>query len=252
AGIDPESLFTKQAFENMLSNSSLDNEALNRCLYWQDFSFLVSNIQSGISEVVSAAGEFIKIMCQYEFENIPDGMKFGVRRSESAETRMATLLMHMVFVRMYSVFDYAVKLALEVERDYVSFDRYPKLIGLNSQFKNKRKISFNGKVGTLFEDCEFIRKISAIRNRIIHDGHLSPNQWLYERYQGGKVVEKFILFPDMELNPGSFDRCVNRSSFFGGETKVNLELPNLIAEFLNRTIFTLSELNNALTEKRSW
>ena len=252
AGLDPDSKLGKKDFERFLASIGLAGPSLHKCLYWQDFSFLVNNIQSGLSEIVSAAGEFQKLVCEHEFTSLPDEVKVGVRRTDSPTTRLATLLLHTVFVRMHSVLDYAVKLALEVERESVDFNRYPKLIGLNEQYKRKSRLSINGKLGTLFEDCTFIRKVAAIRNRIIHDGHLSPNQWLYERYSDGAIAERFILFPDMQANPGAFDRSGNRSSFYGSETKINLELPGLIEEFMDRTITTMSELIRTLRTKQVW
>lgn len=225
AGIDAEMKISKDGFEKILAANSLAIRELHQALYWQDYAFLLSNVQSGLSEIISTAGAFYESFCSYEFVGVPKADRNGVRRTDSPETRFATLLLHFVFVRMHSVLDYLVKLTFEVDRQGVNFDIYPKLRGLNSQFGDRKKISINKAVGTVFEDCVFIRIIESIRTRIIHDGHLSPNQWIYEVWDGEHISERYILFPDMKGNPGSFDSSGNRRSFYGDDTKINMILP---------------------------
>lgn len=252
AGIDAEMKISKDEFERILARNSAARRELHQALYWQDYSFLLSNVQSGLSEIVSTAGEFYKSFCSYSFEGIPEKDRNGVRRTDSPETRFATLLLHIIFVRMHSVLDYLVKLSLEVERQGVNFDIYPKLRGINSQFGDRKKIGINRAVGTVFEDCVFNRTIESIRTRIIHDGHLSPNQWIYEVWDGEYISERYILFPDMKGNPGSFDSSGNRRSFYGDDTKINMILPEIIREFYARTTLTLSMLRDKLIENQRW
>lgn len=252
AGIDAEMKISKVDFEKALAANSLAKRELHQALYWQDYAFLLSNVQSGLSEIISTAGAFYESFCSYAFVGIPEKERHGVRRTDSPETRFATLLLHIIFVRMHSVLDYLVKLSLEVERQGVNFDIYPKLRGLNAQFGDRKKIDINKAIGTVFEDCVFIRTIECVRTRIIHDGHLSPNQWIYEVWDGEKISERYILFPDMKGNPGSFDSSGNRRSFYGDDTKINAILPDIIREFYTRTTLTLSMLRDKLLENRRW
>jgi hypothetical protein len=252
AGIDAELKISKDSFEKIVEANDASKNELHQALYWQDYTFLLSNVQSGISEILAATGAFYQAFCEYKFVGIPESERNGVRRTDSPETRFATLMLHIVFVRMHSVLDYLVKLSLEVDRSVVDFAKYPKLIGKNAQFGDRKKISINKVAGTVFEDCVFIRTIETIRNRIIHDGHLSPNQWIYENWDGGKITEKFILIPDMRVNPGAFDSSGNRKSFYGEDNKINELLPGMLNEFYARTEVTLSRLHDHLTAKSRW
>lgn len=89
--------------------------------------------------------------------------------------------------------------------------------------------------------------IAADANR-----HLAPNQWIYERYEKKEIAEKYILFPDMSANPGSFDKCGNRSSFYGTDNRINLELSGIIQEFFDRCVVTVVEIKKQLDAKRVW
>jgi hypothetical protein len=71
-------------------------------------------------------------------------------------------------------------------------------------------------------------------------------------WDGEKISERYILFPDMKGNPGSFDSSGNRRSFYGDDTKINAILPEIIREFYTRTTLTLSMLRDKLLEKRRW
>lgn len=252
AGMDAELKISKAQFEAVLAEAKASKRELHQGLYWQDYAFLLSNVQSGLSEVVFTAGEFYRAFCEYRFDNIPKHERVGIRRTDSPETRFATLLLHLIFVRMHSVLDYMVKLSFEVDRRGVNYDIYPRLAGRNAQFGDRKKISINKLAGTVFEDCVFMRTIETIRTRIIHDGHLSPNQWIYEVWDGTKIIQRYILFPDMKTNPGSFDSSGNRRSFYGEDTKVNEMLPGMIAEFFERTTVTLSALRDKLLKRRRW
>ena len=63
-------------------------------------------------------------------------------------------------------------------------------------------------------------------------------------WDGEKISERYILFPDMKGNPGSFDSSGNRRSFYGDDTKINAILPEIIREFYTRTTLTLSMLRD--------
>lgn len=252
AGIDAEAQISKAQFEKIILALSGRKKELHQALYWQDYSFLVSNVQTVLGEIISIAGEFYKSFCEYDSIYIPEENFTGIRRADSPETRFSTLLMHMVFVRMHSVLDYLVKLAFEVDRESIDYENYPKLRGKNAQFGDCKKTSIFNIKGTVFEECEFIRKIETIRTRIIHDGHLSPNQWIYEVWENSVIIERYILFPDMNINPGSFDSSINRRSFYGGENKFNEMLPGIIKEFYARTNLTLLLIKGRLAERRRW
>ena len=61
AEIDAEMKISKDDCEKALAANSLAKRELHQALYWQDYAFLLSNVQSGLSEIISTAGAF------YEF-----------------------------------------------------------------------------------------------------------------------------------------------------------------------------------------
>jgi hypothetical protein len=119
---------------------------------------------------------------------------------------------------------------------------------LNAQFGDRKRVSFNGATGTLFERCEHIDTVETLRNHLIHDGLLEEHPRLFERVEKGQVVERFILFPDMTA--GRFDRYVNRGLFYGREDKINERLPDFILEFQTRLEATLALIVEALRKRQ--
>ena len=73
---------------------------------------------------------------------------------------------------MHSLLDYTVKMAFEAEHLRQDFSRYPKLSCGSLQYGDRKRVSFNGKAGTVFEPCEFMTMIETLRNHVIHDGLL--------------------------------------------------------------------------------
>lgn len=161
----------------------------------------------------------------------------GIRYNTSPTVTKLFALLTFLFVRMHSLLDYIVKLALEAEGIPRDFTKYPKLRSSNEQFGGRKKISYNKHPGSLFEDCEFITFVETLRNHLIHDGLLDDMPKAYERNENGVTMERFLLFPDMTA--GRLDRFGNRNLFFSREDKINERLPEIIAEFQARLIVTL-------------
>jgi hypothetical protein len=112
--------------------------------------------------------------------------------------------LNFIFIRMHSLLDYVVKLAIEAERPQTDFSRYPRISSLSEQFGSRKKVSFNGEPGTLLESCTLVTTVETLRNHIIHDALLDETPKAYERIEARSVVERYILFPDM--TNGRFDR----------------------------------------------
>jgi hypothetical protein len=142
-----------------------------------------------------------------------------------------------VFIRLHSLLDYCVKLAIEAARPLAAFQNYTRMASRGRQFSDRKNVTWNGSQGTLFEDCELVRTVETLRNHIVHDGLLDALAKVYERYSEGALAERFILFPDM--TGGRLDSFVKRNLFYGREDKVNLRLTTLISEFWVRLAETL-------------
>ena len=94
--------------------------------------------------------------------------------------------------------------------------------------------------GTIFEECDIINMIIAIRNQVIHNGTLEIYPKMFYRLQNKQIIERFILFPDME--GAHFVNFKNRNHFYHNRHKVNDFLIAVHKEFLNRVLTTAESL----------
>lgn len=238
SGLNSESTLSKVDFEKFLRLTA-DFPEINRFLFLYDTQKLVGSIQECMKELIQMVGEFYRILNTEALFYPPIQQDDGIRYNTSPTVTKLFALLTFVFVRMHSLLDYMVKLALEAEGIPKDFTKYPKLRSSNEQFGSRKKVSFNKHPGSLFEDCEFITFVETLRNHLIHDGLLDDMPKAYERIENGVAVERFLLLPDM--TSGRFDRFGNRNLFFSREDKINERLPEILAEFQTRLIVTLGE-----------
>lgn len=236
SGLNSESTLSKVDFEKFVRLTA-DFPEINRFLFLYDAQKLVSAIQECTKELIQVVGEFYRTLNIEPLFYPPIRQDDGIRYNTSPTVTKIFALLTFVFVRMHSLLDYTVKLALEAEGLPKDFSKYPKMRSSNEQFGSRKKVSLNKLPGSLFEDCEFITWIETLRNHLIHDGLLDDMPKAYEQIENGGAVEKFLLFPDM--TGGRFDRYGNRSLFFSREDKINLRLPEILKEFQERLKVTL-------------
>lgn len=236
SGLNSESTLSKVDFEKFVRLTA-DFPEINRFLFLYDAQKLVSAIQECTKELIQVVGEFYRTLNTEPLFYPPIRQDDGIRYNTSPTVTKIFALLTFVFVRMHSLLDYTVKLALEAEGLPKDFSKYPKMRSSNEQFGSRKKVSLNKLPGSLFEDCEFITWIETLRNHLIHDGLLDDMPKAYEQIENGAAVEKFLLFPDM--TGGRFDRYGNRSLFFSREDKINLRLPEILKEFQERLKVTL-------------
>lgn len=243
SGLNSESSLSKENFEKFLRLTK-DFPEINRFLFLYDAQKLVSSIQECQQELMQMLGEFYRTLNTEALFFPPIHQDDGIRYNKSPTVTKLFALLTFVFVRMHSLLDYMVKLALETEGLPKDFTKYPKLRSSSEQFGSRKKVSFNKHPGSLFEDCEFITFVETLRNHLIHDGLLDDLPKAYERIENGIAVERFLLFPDMTA--GRFDRFGNRSLFFSREDKINERLPEIVTEFQTRSIVTLGKILKGL------
>ncbi len=239
SGLNSESTLSKVDFEKFLRLTA-DFPEINRFLFLYDAQKLVSSIQECQQELIQILGEFYRTLNTEALFFPLIRQDDGVRYNKSPTVTKLFALLTFVFVRMHSLLDYMVKLALEAEGIPTDFTKYPKLRSSNEQFGSRKKVSFNKHPGSLFEDCEFITFVETLRNHLIHDGLLDDLPKAYERIENGIAVERFLLFPDMTA--GRFDRFGSRNLFFSREDKINERLPEILTEFQTRLMVTLEKI----------
>lgn len=246
AGMNSESPISKDQFAQFLSNLP-DQLRANQALYLYDCRKLVSSVQECSKEVMQLQGEFYQTLNLEElfFPSVPE--EDGVRYVTSPTVTKLFALLGFLYIRLHSLLDYVTKLAIEVESLRSAFDNYPRLASKNSLFSDRKKVSWNGEPGTLFEKCPFITEVETIRNHLIHDGLLDDLPKAYRVISNGGCIEKFVLFPDRG-EEGRFEAFKNRSLFYGKEDKINLRLPTVTSEFQVRLLKTLELLKQSLVE----
>ena len=240
AGLNSESLISKDVFGRLVGKLEDDKE-INRALYLYDCRKLASGIQECSKEVMQLQGEFYRILNLDELFigsiDEPDGVRYV---TSPAVTNLHAIL-SFIYIRLHSLLDYATKLSIEIENLKSDFSSYPRLTSKNSLYSDRKKVSFNGEEGTLFEQCRLLTEVEGVRNHVIHDGMLDDMPKAYKVISGGKCLEKFILFPDCS-SEGRFAAFKNRTLFYSKEDKVNLRLPTVIREFQQRELITLQRL----------
>ena len=239
SGLNSESNLSKVDFEKLVRLTA-DFPEINRFLFLYDAQKLVGSIQECLKELIQMVGEFYRTLNTEALFFPPIQQDDGIRYNTSPTVTKLFALLTFAFVRMHSLLDYTVKLALEVEGLPQDFTKYPKMRSANEQFGSRKRVSFNKLAGTLFEECEFVTLIETLRNHLIHDGLLDDMPKAYERIENGTAVEKFLLFPDM--TEGRFDRFGNRNLFFSKEDKINERLPEILSEFQARLKATLENI----------
>lgn len=95
---------------------------------------------------------------------------------------------------------------------------------------------------TLFEECNFVKIIESMRNEVVHNGSWELNPKVYTKLQNGKVIERFMLFPD--ISQGCLTKVKSRNHFFGNEKKINNIFPKLHNAYKKRLLNTIKLLNN--------
>jgi hypothetical protein len=240
AGMNSECPISKEQFSKLLPQLSA-HLPINRALYLYDCRKLVSSIQECSKEVMQLQGEFYQAL-NLEALSLPEmDEPDGVRWVTSPVVTKIFALLGFIYIRLHSLLDYATKLAIEVEYLKTEFAKYPKLSSKNILYGDRKRVSFNGKAGTLFEQSADLAEVETVRNHIIHDGLLDDVPKAYRVIFKGVCIEKYILFPDIN-DDGRFDSFSNRNLFYGGEDKINLRLPALIASFQLRLVQTLQPL----------
>jgi len=249
-GLSADCPIGKDQFEKQLARYA-DRPEINKFLYFYDCERLVSSISQCLFEINSVVGDFYHTLnVGFLGNNAVSLGKDGVVITRSYRVTQLMAYLNFVFIRLHSLLDYSVKLAIEAQNIKTDFARYTKMRSLSAQFGHRRDVGFNGAEGTLFEACAFIDTVETLRNHIVHDGLLEEQPKLFERVDKGVVVERFVLFPDM--TNGRLDRYGNRSLFYGGEDKINLRLPDFLLEFQKRLEATLGLILEELrAHKRS-
>jgi hypothetical protein len=247
AGLNSESTMSRSDLERCVG-ALKEMPVLNQLLYLYDCRRLVASIQECTKEVLYLLGEFYRALNLDPLFYPPMKEPDGTRWLTSPIVTNIYAVLSFIFVRLHSLLDYTTKLAFEMEHLRTDFSSYPRLASSNILFSDRKRISYDRGVATLFEPCELIAEVELYRNLIIHDGLLDDMPKAYKVIEHGQAVEKFILLPDRGPE-GRLERFKNRNLFYSREDKINRRLPALVNAFQARQVVTLKLMLEQLNAK---
>lgn len=250
AGLSPEAAISKESFEGHLSDFRREFpdyfEVSIREMYLYDLQKLISGIQGCNEEINSLVGLFYQNLNMHSSSVVKSS---GTQWSKNSQTVSIHLSLNFIYIRMYSILDYMVKLFYEVKNFQTSYTDYIRLRSNNMLFGDRSKLKLDDDSNTVFERCDLISEIETLRNYIIHDSYLDELPRIYVTYKDGIATERFILKPDM--TNGRLHKFKNRRLFYGSESKWNLSLPDFIHKFQERQINTLNMIVNHMVTTQS-
>ena len=241
AGYDSDCALTKTDLIGLIKNDDLFLSIENRFkhLYLNDCYFLIRTVQN---LMMNLQHDFINYFV--ELPNVGEYSKNfnrdGVFFEVSNITTNISNLVDNYFIRAYSILDLFCKIATEMEFPEKEFVSYKKLISSKKIWGDRKKLKINGSIGTIFEKCETISVIESVRNEIVHNGSWEFSPKVFVVCENSKIIERFMLFPDIEQ--GRLSTLQNRKHFFGDGNKVNDKIIEIHFDLFKRIFNTLNFL----------
>lgn len=241
AGQNSDCCISAECFDKWMSACKVPH--LYEHLYLVDCQFLVGTVQNLLCAMEDAFVNYYKTIAEYvegdkhAYLTDPNGT---IMMMSEVSTRAANTI-ETYFTKAYSILDIMCKICYEIQYVSKEFTSYKKIKSADVLWGTRKKLNVNGTLNTIFEKCDLIRTIEAIRNEIVHNGTWELNPKIFIRFQDGEVKERFMLFPD--ITQGHLATVKNRRHFFSAGMKVNDILPEIHAEFKRRLLVTVKMIN---------
>lgn len=242
AGQNSDCSISADTFEQWIRESKVPN--LYKHLYLVDCQFLVGTVQNLLCALEDTFIRYYKIIASFEDDDryrgdLIDADGTIMRLSETA-TRAASMI-ETYFTKAYSILDIICKICYEIQFIQEDFDSYKKIKSADILWGARKKLTINNTENTIFEKCELISTIEAIRNEIVHNGTWELNPKIFIRFENGQVQERFMLFPD--FTKGHLATVKSRKHFFSSGIKINDILYQIHSEFKRRVLTTVALIN---------
>lgn len=238
AGQNSDCVISTDMFSEWIVEADIPN--LYRHLYLVDCQFLVGTVQNLLCAVEDAFINYYKTISTFKLDQWSKKLtdSEGTIMIQSADATRLASYVETYFAKVYSILDIMCKICYEIQFLPMEFKSYKKLKSAEVLWGKRKKLQINEMINTIFEKCDFISYIEAIRNEIVHNGTWELNPKVFVRMENYVEVERFMLFPDMEQ--GHLSTVKNRKHFFFSNVKVNDILPEIHLEFMLRLSNTLS------------
>lgn len=242
AGQDSDCTVTKDLFVKLIHDKTiLELPNINKHLYLVDCQYLIGTIQNLLQGMEYAFLNFYIYLAD-STDIMPRFNDGNVYLEMSANATRVVSLIETYFTKAYSILDMFCKIAHEMEHRMEDFSEYKKMKSSNVLWGDRKKLKINNTSKTVFEKCELISLIEAIRNEVVHNGSWELRPKIFNVFEDERLIERYVLFPDME--DGHLSTAKNRRHFFGKGTKVNNIFPKIHYELMSRVLDTVNVLNS--------
>ena len=240
AGHDSDCILTAQEFCRLLrDNVVIDMVWQNKSLYLSDVQNLIGSIQNHVIEMDALFKNYYIDISTFNPQRIAEDGEFFL---VSTESRLLSAMVENYFIKAYAILDLLVKLIYNIIKPVTDFTRYKRLQSNNKLWGDKKELSLLNLQDTLFEDHEIVSIIESLRNEVVHNGTWELNPKVFYRVKDGKIVERFMRFPD--ISQGHLDCVNNRKHFFGQEKKINDTFSQIHYVFMSKLYKTLMYINS--------
>lgn len=240
AGQDSDCAVTADLFSEWIQEDSINIPNLYRHLYLMDCQFLVETIQNLLTGMEDLFVNYFKQISAAERRRYPSDKDTTVIET-SWDSRRLSALLESYFVKAYSILDMLCKIGYEFQNPQADFSSYKKMKSSKVLWGDRKNLHINGTKGTLLEECSLVRSIESLRNEVVHNGTWELNPKIYCRFANSSIVERYMLFPDIEQD--HLATVKSRKHFFGKGTKVNDVLPGIHLAYKTRLMNTIIMLN---------
>lgn len=245
AGIDADVSWSKDEILSEVEGNA--DVLLNKFLYFHDVSNLIGTLQNAVVETKNIICHFYKELNRNDFmiDEVPQNPN-GLNMATGPIAADLHSRVNQLFIILYSQLDFVTKIALELENLRTNFESYPKLYSKEMLYGNRAKVSINKLKGSLWEDnVSNLLKIMIIRNEVVHNGSFDFSPKVYQVFEDGKMVEKFVLLCDFDEN-GKLVTYKNRRRFFSQEVKLNEILPDMVFDFWERELLSINSIKDLI------
>ncbi len=242
AGQDSDCGVTAESFQKWIRPEAFGQlPNFYRHLYLVDCQFLIGSIQNLLSGMEYAFTEYY-IQLSYAGNGLQPISPDGIMIEMSQRASQLSSLLEVYFIKAYSILDMLCKIGYEIQNPETEFDCYKKIKSADLLWGARKKLQINHVADTLFEACDLVSVIEALRNEVVHNGTWELRPKVFIKFEGGCIVERFMLFPD--ISQGHLATVKNRKHFFGNGDKVNCLFPEIHMAFQKRLLNTIQLLNS--------
>jgi len=236
AGHSSDCALGKREFEQLVRKTT--DEDYFKYLYLVDCQTLISSVQDRIIMSRNHLIDFYLEFCSTQLHVWNKDSVFYISGNVTSKTFGA---LYTLIITLYSSLDILTKVIYELQNVKSVFQNYPKLSSHDILFKSKFPTGFDNQDTIYEDDCENIKLLINLRNEIVHNASLEDNPKVYYYEKNSKIEEKWILLPDFEN--GNLMKYVNRKHFFVQEKRLNIILPTLYSDIINRIDKTVKLIN---------